>query len=452
MTATRTPKTRLEHDLIGDIAVPASALFGAQTQRAVENFPLRGQRAIGDFPALVQGLLRVKQAAALANQKAGLLNRRIGGAIVDAARSLLARPRPDQFPVHCLHGGGGTSANMNANEVLANLAEERLGGRRGRYAKVHPNDHVNQQQSTNDVYPSACHLAVILQWPRLEQALGALVAGLDGKARQWKSRRRLARTCLQDAVAITFADLLGGYVQFIRRRGKAVGQAVDALHAVPLGGTIVGRREDVAPGYWKAVIPALRQVTGDRRYRRSANLFDAAQNMDDLVRVSSELDLLARGLVKIGQDLRLMNSGPEAGLGEIALPAVQPGSSIMPGKINPVIPEHVMQLCFKVMGLHAQCQATLDHGELDLNVWESAAVFGVLESMELLASAALVLEERAIRDLRLDAARNERNADTLIPLLTEAMKKHGYSRVSDLCKRARKEGVPVRTLLAEAFP
>lgn len=449
MTARTRPGTRLETDLLGDVAVPVSALYGAQTQRAVENFPLCGQRTIGGFPTLVNGLLLIKQAAARANEKAGLLDKRVAAAVIRAAEGLLVRPRPDQFPVHCLHGGGGTSANMNVNEVLANLAGEHLGGRRGRYDKVHPNDHVNLNQSTNDVYPAACHMAVILQAPRLEKAMAVLAGGLEDKARQWKTRRRLARTCLQDAVAITFGDLLGGYVQFIRRRAAAVARAIDALHAVPLGGTIVGRREDAAPGYWKAVMPALREVTADRRYRRSANLFDAAQNMDDLVRVSAELDLLARGLVKIGQDLRLMNSGPEAGLGEILLPAVQPGSSIMPGKINPVIPEHVMQLCFKAMGLHAQCQATLDHGELDLNVWESAAVFGVLESMELLESAALVLEERAIRGLRMDAGRNERFANTLIPLLTEAMKRHGYSRISDLCKRARKENRSVRDLLAE---
>ncbi len=445
--------TRSEHDLLGEVAVPADARYGAQTQRAVMNFPLNGQRCIGDFPTLVRGLLRVKQAGATANLKAGLLRKEIAEAIVRSAEGLLAETDyRETFPIHFLHGGGGTSANMNANEVLANLAEERLGGRRGEYRRVHPNDHVNLNQSTNDVIPTACHIAVIEAWPTLKGALEELADELAQKSEELGPQERIARTCLQDAVATTFGDLWGGYAGFVNRSVRQIGRAVEELHAVNLGGTIVGRSDDVPAGYFEGIIAALRGATGDERYHRSEDLYDAAQNLDDLVRVSSELDLAARGLVKIGQDLRLMNSGPETGLGEIALPAMQPGSSIMPGKVNPVMPEHAMQLCFRAMGLHASAQATLDHGELDLNVWESTAVFAVLESMELLSSAAGALGAKCIRGLRVDAERNQRNAQSLIARVTELAKQHGYSRVNAVCKQARGDLTKLRELLSEAFP
>ncbi|MFQ5934521.1 MAG: lyase family protein, partial [Dehalococcoidia bacterium] len=195
-----TPKTRLESDLLGDIAVPVEVLYGAQTQRALQNFPLRGERTIGSYPRLVEGLLLVKQAAATANLRAGLLEARQARAIIDAARRLLEQPRADQFPVHRLHGGGGTSAHMNVNEVLANLAEELLGGARGQYRLIHPNDHVNLHQSTNDVYPTAGHIAILRQWPHLEQSLDGLIGALLAKANEWSQQPRIARTCLQDGV------------------------------------------------------------------------------------------------------------------------------------------------------------------------------------------------------------------------------------------------------------
>jgi aspartate ammonia-lyase len=444
--------TRIEHDLLGNVKVPESALYGAQTQRAIQNFDLQAQRTIGQFPRLVQGLILTKHAAAMVNLKIGLLDDSVGHAILDAAHEVLSREHYDQFPIHHLHGGGGTSANMNANEVLANLAEEMLGGKRGEYHLVHPNDHVNLNQSTNDVYPTACHIAVILKWPALNKALRSLADTIAAKAREFQSQQRIARTCLQDAVAISFANFFGGHAKFVRRSAECVGKAVDELHEVPLGGTIVGRADDVPPAYFKAVIPALCKVTGDSAYSRSKDLFDAAQNLDDLVRVSGELDLLARGIIKICRDLRLMGSGPEAGLGELILPAVQPGSSIMPGKINPVIPEFAIQLSFKVMGNHTACQAALDHGELDLNVWESVAVFGVLESMEFLQSAAQTLADKCVSGLAIDAERNSSNAQTIIPIVTEFVKRHGYSSVNEICRKAKGDTNLLRRLLKKAFP
>jgi aspartate ammonia-lyase len=316
---------------------------------------------------------------------------------------------------------------------------------------VHPNDHVNRHQSTNDVYPAACHIAVILTWPDLHTALDSLAVALERQAGKLANQPRIARTCLQDAVAISFADLLGGYVQVIRRGTARVQAAVDALHAVPLGGTIVGRASDVSPAYLKAIVPRLAQVTNDPGYRQSANLFDAAQNLDDLAAVSSALALLASSLIKIAQDFRLMNSGPETGFGEITLPPVQPGSSIMPGKINPVIPEFLIQACFKVVGNDLTCQSGVRHGELDLNVWESAVVFSVLESMPLLQSAVEVFTTRCVAGITVHAARNTANAQTLIPRLTELMKRHGYSTVSQVCHEAGQDLEKLKALLKERF-
>ena len=439
--------TRIEHDLLGEVEVPADALYGAQTTRALENFPAAGDRSIGSYPCLVEALLRVKQASAAANRDAGLLDAARADAIIAAARAILDEPRFDQFPIHRFHGGGGTSANMNANEVLANVAEELLGGTRGRYRLVHPNDHVNLNQSTNDIYPTACHVAVVGAWPEAECAIARLADAFRAKGTALGGLRRIARTCLQDAVDTTFDDLFQGYAGFLRRALARVSHAVDALHAVNLGGTIVGRRSDVPEQYFEMVIPALRTATGDDRYVRAESLFDAAQNPDDLVAVSAALDLLARGLVKIAKDLRLLASGPEAGLQEIRLPAVQPGSSIMPGKINPVIPEFTIQLALQITGNHAACQAALDHGELDLNVWESLIVFNMLDSMALLATAASALDAKCVAGLEADVERNARHTDTIIPLLTRLTASHSYSVITDLVTQANGDPTALRALL-----
>jgi aspartate ammonia-lyase len=438
--------------MLGAVHVPAAALYGAQTRRAVVNFPLRGQRALSGFPCMVQALVLVKQAAALANRRAGCLDADVADAIVAAGGEVLERGLYDQFPIHCLHGGGGTSANMNANEVLANLAEERLGGRRGEYRIVHPNEHVNRNQSTNDVYPTACRVAALLCWPDADADLRALTESIRVKADQLGSEKRIARTCLQDAVPISFGDLLGGYAALLERGRTHVAAAISELHAVNLGASIIGRPQDVPPAYADAVVPALREMTGDPRYVRSADLFDAAQNPDDLVRVSAELNVLARGLVKVCRDLRLMSSGPEAGLGEVRLPAMQPGSSAMPGKVNPVMPEHAIQLCLKATGLHAACQAALDHGELDLNVWESLIAFSVLESMELVGAGALAVADRCIGGLEVVTARNDANVRTIVPLLTDLAQRHGYAAVTAVVKEAGNDPATLRRLLAKAFP
>ena len=248
---------------------------------------------------------------------------------------------------------------------------------------------------------------------------------------------RIARTCLQDAVEISFADFWGGYLAGLERCTNRLDPLINELHAIPLGGTIVGRDCDVPEAYMEHIIPSLRKVTEDERYKRTDNLFDAAQNIDDMVCVSNGLGLLAATMIKICKDLRFISSGPETGLHEIILPAVQPGSSIMPGKINPVIPEFVIQLCFKVAGMDSMCQRSLENGELDLNIWESATVFAILESMELLETAANTLAIKCFDGIKVDEQRNQQNIRTIIPRLTELMKIHGYSAVSHVCSEAK---------------
>jgi aspartate ammonia-lyase len=444
--------TRIESDLLGEVAIPDEALYGAQTQRAVENFPASGQRTLGSFPALVRALLMVKKAAALANAAAGFLPEEKARAIAGAADALLEQGWDGHFPVHVLHGGGGTSANMNANEVLANLAEERLGGRRGEYRLIHPNDHANLNQSTNDVYPTACHVAAILQWAGLRRSLTSLGDALEERAETYRDQVRLARTCLQDAVEIRFGDYLGGMTRQIGRLGARLSTSVEALYAVNLGGSIVGRVEDVPGAYFERVIHHLVAVTGEARLHRAENLFDAAQNPDDLTAVSAALDITARALIKIACDFRVLSSGPQAGLNEVRLPAVQPGSSIMPGKVNPVIPEFLIQCCFRVIGNHAMCTAGLDHGELDLNVWESSMVFAILESMELLEAGITALTGRCVQGLEPVVETNDARVQTITPRLTRLARQHGYSRITAICKLAAGDFGRLEALLDEAFP
>lgn len=440
---------RIERDLLGEIEVPAEALYGAQTQRALHNFPVCGQKTIGDYPHLVRALLKIKHAAASANGDLARIPDPQRRAIQHAVDRVVAGELFDQFPIHHLHGGGGTSANMNANEVLANLGEELLGGVRGEYRLLHPNDHVNLNQSTNDVYPTACHLAVIGQWDDTRPAFDQFLDVLATKRAELGALRRLSRTCLQDAVDSTYGDLLDGYTHIIARCRRRLGDAVGCLASVNLGGTIVGRQEDVPPAYRDLVIHALDDLVPGCTITPCKSLFDGAQNLDDLVAVSAQLDLTARTLIKIGNDLRLLGSGPEGGWREIILPAMQPGSSIMPGKINPVIPEFVMQIGFRIVGNHATAGMALDHGELDLNVWESVVVFGILDSMELLDTGLSVLAERCLRDLQVDIERSERNADSIVPLLTRLARRHGHAAISAICSEAAGDIAALRQILRE---
>jgi aspartate ammonia-lyase len=443
---------RIETDLLGSIAVPKDALYGAQTQRAILNFPVGSQRALGSYPGMVRALFLIKKSAAIVNHNLGAIDDEKAGGILQAVESLLIEDASIHFPIHALHGGGGTSANMNANEVLANRGEEILGGKRGEYHFLHPNEHVNLNQSTNDVYPTACHLAVIFQWQTLKEALSGLSRAFEQKACEFKDQRRLARTCLQDAVDISFADFFSGYSGFLERNLLRLEEALGHLYTVNLGGTIVGRNEDAPEAYRHSIVPTLGIVSGETRLEQAGNLFDAAQNADDLLAFSSRLEIVSRGLFKIGSDLRILSSGPEGGLGEIILPAVQPGSSIMPGKINPVMPEFLMQICLRVLGNHAACAAGLDHGELDLNIWESLMTFSILDSMEILESALNAFTEKCVGGLKINAQVNDQHSKTIIPRLTELARNYGYVSITAVCKEAGDDLAKLKKMLDECFP
>lgn len=424
--------SREESDLLGTVTLPADALHGAQTERARLNFPNTGGhcRRLGDFPDLVRALLLCKKAAAKLNREIGAIDPMVADAIAAAADTVATRIDPRDFPLHSLHGGGGTSANMNVNEVLANAAEESVGGKRGQYQRVHPNDHVNRHQSTNDVYPTACRLAVRMAWPRCRTSVRGVIEAIEERIEAIGTTKRIARTCLQDALIITFGDYLGGILTLVQRQHEGLETAIDRLATVSMGGSAVGRSDEVPPAYFERIVPTLREVSGDDQLQRAPNLFDAYQNLDDLVACSDELARFARTLIKIGKDLRLLASGPETGFNEIDLPAVQPGSSMMPGKINPVIPEFLIQSCFRVIGLNHSASMALDHGELDLNIWESTVVTAILESFELLNDALNTFAGRCLRGLEPNQAQNLRNLGATIPRLTEMAKTEGYAAVS----------------------
>lgn len=348
---------RIEQDLIGELPVPVQALYGIQTQRAVELYPLNGEKPLSAYPELLRGLLQVKKLAALINIETGEIDPSLGRAIVSAVDRLLDEMPSDQFPVHAFHGGGGISSNMNVNEVIANLANQASFGKAlGSYAPVHPNDHVNLNNSTSDALSTACHLAVIDKWQGLGRSLAALAATFEDQGQRWRDVQKIARTCLQDAVEISFADLFGGYASLLERSRRRLDADVGELYRVNLGGNIIGRRGDCSDAFFDAVIAGLNRLRGEDRFRHSDNLFEASQNHDDLIRVSAGLDQLARALLRIGKDFRLMASGPDTGLGELRLPALQPGSSAMPGKVNPTIPEYLVQCCMQAAGAATPCR------------------------------------------------------------------------------------------------
>jgi len=422
---------RVETDLLGPIRVPQTALWGAHTQRAIANFPVRGARTIGDISALVPALIQVKHAAANANERAGVLNSDVSSRIRAACLSLLADPQPHQFPVHVLHGGGGTSANMNVNEVIANLCARDAGEPLGSYQRVHPTGHVNANQSTNDAFPTACRLAIRTRWTEAEQHITSALTRISARNDVLHDEPRLARTCLQDAVPAQFGDLFGAYHAFLSRGVTRIQRRVGRLHAVSLGGLVMGRTDGVPAVYLAHVIDDLATISGFSDLTAAVNRVDAAQHMDDLVDVADAVDVLARGIIRIAKDLRLLGSGPDGGFGEIMLQACQAGSSAMPGKVNPVLPEHAVLLAWQASSAAAMVRNTLDHAELDLNVWESAALLGVLDGIDALVGAADALT-RAFDGLTVRRDVIATQLDSVIPMAVRAAHEHGHVVVETL--------------------
>ena len=435
--------TRLEKDPLGPLGVPSDALYGVQTLRAKQNFPISGLRPLEPF---VLAQVWIKKAAALTHKETGRLDARRADAIVAAADEVLAGKHTDQFVVDPYQAGAGTSHNMNVNEVLANRANELLGKERGTYAPVHPNDHVNMAQSTNDTIPTNIRLACLSQLDGLTSAFEALRDALAAKGREFDHIVKAGRTHLQDAMPIRLGQEFTAYAGSIDRGLRRVREAADYLRDLGIGGSAVGTGVTVEKEYPALMNKHLRAISG-LDLRIGSDRIQLMQSMGDAAGFSAALRVLAIDLSKISSDLRMMVMGPRTGIDEIKLPAVQPGSSIMPGKINPSIPEMVNQVCFQVMGLDTTVAIAAEHGQLELNVMMPVIAFNLLLSMRILTNTARTFTDRCVTGIE---AREDMCAywvERSAALATALMPHIGYARAAELSKQSVKEGILVRDLV-----
>ena len=435
---------RKEKDTLGEVSVPRDVYYGAQTQRAVENFPVSGMQL---QPAFVRAQAMIKKAAAHANMAAGKLKGSIGKVIIQAADEIIDGKFHDQFVVDVYQAGAGTSQNMNINEVLANRAIEILGGKRGDYSIVHPNDHVNMGQSTNDTIHTAIHIAAVEETHQnLLPSLSKLQAALEEKAQMFDDIVKTGRTHLQDAVPVRLGQEFGAYARMIELGQRRVMRGLDSLLELCIGGSAAGTGLNTDPAYRDRAIEQINKMT-KHNYRKAENLFEAMQGMDALVEFSGALRTLATSLTKIADDLRLLSSGPTAGLNEIQLPAVQPGSSIMPGKVNPVLAEMMNMVCCQVMGCDITIVLAARHGQLELNVMMPVIAYNVLLGIGILANGINAFTEKCIAGITANrdicAGYVEKN-----PSIATALNPYiGYQRAAELAKRSIKEDVSIRELV-----
>jgi aspartate ammonia-lyase len=436
---------RIEKDPLGEKPVPADALYGIQTLRAVENFPISGQRPL---PAFVDAVIWIKKAAALTHKETGRLPARLADAIVRAADEVLAGQHRDQFVVDVYQAGAGTSHNMNCNEVLANRANELLGSSRGSYQPIHPNDHVNMAQSTNDVIPTAIRLATLATLPRLLEALEGLSASLLAKGDQFDPIIKSGRTHLQDATPIRLGQEFAAYGRTIARHRTKVGEAAEWLRELNIGGTAVGTGLNAEPAYPRLMVAHLSRITG-LALREGADRIQLMQSMGDVATVSGAVRALALDLNKIANDIRLLASGPRTGLAELILPAVQPGSSIMPGKVNPSIAEMVNQVCYQVLGLDLTVATAAEAGQLELNVMMPVIAHNILFALLILSNAIRVFDERCVRGIEADAAQCAYWLERSPALVTALAPKIGYAEAARLAKEAVASGLTVKELVVK---
>lgn len=440
---TANPEFRTETDLLGSLSLPADALYGIHTRRAMDNFPVSG-RAVN--PRLISAIVLVKQAAAMANRKLGLLPAEVADAILYACTQVLSGDYKSAFPVDALQGGAGTSTNMNVNEVLANLAILRLGGKPGEYDRVHPLDHVNLGQSTNDVYPTALRIAAIRLLRPLANAFASLQEALQEKEEAFAGVLRLGRTQLMDALPMTAGQGFGAYAKAIARDRWRLYKVEERLREVNIGGTAIGTGLNAPLKYTFAVTELLQELSG-LGLARSEFPMDPTQNMDVFVEVSGLLKAAAVNLLKISGDLRLLASGPAGGLGELKLPAVQAGSSIMPGKVNPVIAEMTGQTAMRVMANDTAITLAAMSGQLELNAFSPLIAESLLESLEVLTHAVALFEEKCIRGLEADAVKSAERVEMSSALATALVDYIGYEAAARLAKQAQSEGISVREAL-----
>jgi len=437
--------TRIERDPLGELPVPADALYGIQTERARRNFPISNVRPLAPF---VDAAIRIKKAAALTNKETGRLDAKLADAITRAADEVLGGAHREQFVVDPYQAGAGTSHNMNCNEVLANRANELLGAKRGEYKPVHPNDHVNMAQSTNDVIPTAIRLAALAQLAPLLDALDRLVRAFLAKGKAFDGIVKSGRTHLQDATPVRLGQEFTAYGRTVERNRDRIARAADDLRDLGIGGTAVGTGLNAEPRYPALMVKHLRAITG-LELREGKDRVQLMQSMGDAAAFSGALRTYAADLGKVASDLRLLASGPRTGLAEIVLPAVQPGSSIMPGKVNPSIAEMVNMVCFQVIGNDVAVAAAAEAGQLELNVMMPLIAHDVLFSMMILANASRVLAERCVDGIEADAAQCAHWLERSPALVTALAPKIGYAEAAKLAKEAVAKNVTVRQLVIE---
>ena len=438
---------RIEHDLLGDLAVPADAYYGVQTARALDNFRITGI-PLSHFPNFIRALAMVKKAAARANHKLGNLPGPLERAIGTACDEIIAGQWHEQFVVDMIQGGAGTSTNMNANEVIANRALELLGHDRGEYDKLHPNNHVNLSQSTNDVYPTAVRLGILLSYADLTNAMNALCTALRAKGAEFAQVIKMGRTQLQDAVPMTLGQEFIGFATTVGEDVERVHELVRLFREVNLGATAIGTGINTDPDYAALAVAELSEISGEQLVL-ATDLVEATSDTGAFVTFSSVLKRIAVKISKICNDLRLLSSGPRTGFGEINLPPMQPGSSIMPGKVNPVIPEVVNQVAYQVIGNDLTVTFAAEAGQLQLNAFEPVITFNTLQSMRILTRAMEVLTERCIVGITANEAHCRSLVTNSIGIITALNPYIGYQNATRIAKRALESGRGVTELVLE---
>ncbi|MBQ1941928.1 MAG: aspartate ammonia-lyase [Selenomonadaceae bacterium] len=436
---------RKEHDFLGELDVPDEVYYGVQTLRAMENFQITGQKLDTDF---IQCMARVKKATVLANLSTGRMPEDIGKALITAADEIIAGQMLDQFPVDPIQGGAGTSVNMNMNEVLCNRALELTGQSKGRYDIISPNNHGNMAQSTNDVFPTSIKVCISHKGKALLQALDSLASELEAKAIEYKDILKMGSTHLQDAVPITLGQEMGSYASSVRRGMKRIQHAIDEIHTMNMGGTAVGTGLNAEPAYIKAVAEKLSEVTGET-WHTADNMIDATNNTDGFADVSAALKNTALVLIKMANDFRLMASGPRCGFYELKLPMRQPGSSIMPGKVNPVIAEVLNQSCYQVIGNDLAVSMAVENGQFELNVMEPVMAFNIFNSMKYMTNAVNGFVERLLQKLEPNKEQCQHWVDHSVGIVTALLPHIGYENSAMLAKEAYNSGRPIREVILE---
>ena len=436
---------RKEHDFLGELEIPDEVYYGVQTTRAISNFKITGQKIDPDF---VQAYAKVKKATVMANMSTGRMPKEVGEPLMQAADEIIAGKLLDQFPVDPIQGGAGTSVNMNVNEVLCNRALEIIGKPKGSYDIISPNNHANMAQSTNDTFPTSIKVCLSHKGKKLTASLGRLADELDKKGEEFKDILKMGRTHLQDAVPITLGQEMHSYASAVRRGIDRINHAIDTIHVVNMGGTAVGTGLNAEPAYITKVAETLSEVTGEK-YVTADNIIDATNNTDGFSDVSSAMKTTALVLIKMANDFRLMASGPRCGLNELKLPMRQPGSSIMPGKVNPVIAEVLDQACYQVVANDLAVSLGVENGQFELNVMEPVISFNMFNSMTYMTNAVDTFVEKLLLDLQPNKEQCQEWLDKSVGVVTAMLPHIGYENSAMIAKEAYNTGKPVRQVILE---